>query len=469
MYSDATTVTDARRGGARTLRALLDRLERSSNGLVGFESLRTTALLAVGRVGGPVLSMIVAASFGASRVTDRFFVAFALATYALETIITIGESTAVPFLVEARLRGAASRRLIIRMALGSAVAGFVLVAAAAAFLLVSQPRQLGGEAWLWVAGLTGYVVAGAVASAITGALYAAGRYGPAAACSGLRPVAAIGVVLGLGPALGIGAVAVGLTVGAILQASLVAWLAWRVYAATGASNDRPLQFGRFLREASWQLAGSLIVGLLPVADRLAAATLPDGSVSLLEYSTRIWSVPVTLLVTGVLVVCLTNWSELGLRDPAELRRSVHGAARAMLALSSVLVAGLILGRHTIVETLLGWGSMSDAQLSEASLTFALLAVGIPFYLSSLLYSRAVIAVRRTRWLFLIAIVALIVKVTLNASLSPILGLAGVALATSLTYGVTIPLLVYAFHRASREQDVPRMSWKLDERSLLGNG
>ncbi len=438
--------------GARGLAALRAR----SYGLLSGDSIRVSITFAITRAPAFLLPMAIASTLGVSSHTDRFFLALALATFALNAISATAESVAVPFLAEAQHQGRSGRLMLERMMIG--VTGGVAVALTVAYVGIrivwptpatGSPDGVGAAEYLLA--LAPYVAFGSVTALATGALYASRRFLIATSSYGLRPLVAIAFVLALGPRIGAVALALGLSLGSLIQIlALVAPLR-RAYAkprprvpAAGGKPALPSLYG----QATWQLLASLVHGIMPLIDRFMTWRLETGSLSILEYSERLWAVPVNLLASGVLIVCLTDWSQAH-ADPLkrkQLRNTVLGAARTVF-LAMVPIAALIIGlRYQLVGMVLGRGAFPLDSIPVAADTTAVLFAGMPLYLVGLVYVRALVATKRTRWLFFVAVFQVIAKVSGNLLLLPVWGVVGAAAATTGVHALTCVLLMMAFRR-----------------------
>lgn len=399
---------------------------------------RATIGLILGRLPAFLIPLAAARAFGASPRTDEFFFCWSLVAFLGTGWNALGEVVSVPFLVEWRQWGWNAGAYIVRigawLGLGSVVlllaGGGVSVAlgflSRAGFLHFFLPLSL----WAILSGR---------ASILTGLLLSCERYMAAT----FSPAITSAFVLG-----GIGLLS-GKLQEDILPLSYAAGELVRVFFLASRARDRlregvppgvgelRSEMGRWWRASRYQLGGTLILGLYPVLDRVWAGGMDAGSITILSYAERLWSIPVGLLTGGFLSVNLVRWSDVALQDEGEralVRRTLRAAWRVFVCTvpAAVAIAG---ARGPVIGLLFGARRLSGDDLEALSAAFGALMIGLPCYLGSMVVVRAITALRRTPYLFWIALVEVAVKAAANAVLAPRVGVAGLALSTIIMYSV----------------------------------
>ena len=117
------------------------------------------------------------------------------------------------------------------------------------------------------------------------------------------------------------------------------------------------------------------------------------------------------------------------------------------ALVSVPIAGLlILGAQPLVRVTLQHGAFGPRDTAVVTSVLAMYAIQIPFFVVSRVFYRFVVAMRRTDLVLYCGILNLGLDVVLNLALMRWLGVAGIALATSLW---TVGTLAFLWYWANR--------------------
>ncbi|MGA9784817.1 MAG: lipid II flippase MurJ, partial [Terracidiphilus sp.] len=109
-------------------------------------------------------------------------------------------------------------------------------------------------------------------------------------------------------------------------------------------------------------------------------------------------------------------------------------------LSTAVAAALILGSRLLVRVVLEHGAFRDADSNIVSWVLAMYALQIPFFVVSRVPYRLILALRRTDLVFYCGGINLALDVVLNVVLMRSMGVAGIALATSLWCVSTCALL-----------------------------
>lgn len=421
------------------------------------DSASATAASVLGQAPSVLVAPLAAFLFGATAHTDVVFLALAVANLLTTTVSGATQFAVVPFLVESRVRGGTAKDFLVPLtdwlALASAALAVAVSIAAGAYIARAVPEYAHVTAYLWW--LCPFVVLASVASLFVGALNAHRDYWMAAVSPAFRWGAVLLCMLLLGPTLGTVSLIVGYTFGegarvwslarqVAVHESGVRWLSHGWKAAPGLLP--------FVRSGAAQILGSGVLALAPVIDRRLAATLPTGSISILEYADRLWQVPVGFAMSGVLVVILSKWSHdlAADRHPSEMARQTRRAA-IRLGLVAVVPCLIVMAlRRPLITLLFAHGNFPTAGLPVLADTFGVYLAVVPIYLAGMAYSRAFLALRRSDWLLGVAIAEIGLKIALNGPMLRAFGLPGLAGATGLMYAAGLVLLAAGLHgRAAR--------------------
>jgi peptidoglycan biosynthesis protein MviN/MurJ (putative lipid II flippase) len=332
---------------------------------------RLAAISALAKGPGFLLPLVIAASFGAGRATDQYFLAYAALLFVGGSVGQALEAAVVPFAATALREGAAhARERIKRFVIGAAATGVVaaLLGAVALWLGMSASstmHEARRAASLHYALLTPAVVGWAVSGVLSGALIAAMQVERSAFANAFR---GLGALAGAAVAVvthNLFFLPVGLSAG---EAMRVLWLraSWRraVNADVGPVGDgaRATPLGDFRHAATAQIAAQGLLAATPLIERLVAGAMVVAAISRLEYAYRLLMVCSVLFDGGVAPWLLARWSRM--RSIGRFNARWHEVVRsigyaavigtaigALLAIFAPLVVRVVLlhGRFTIVD------------------------------------------------------------------------------------------------------------------------
>ncbi len=184
-----------------------------------------------------------------------------------------------------------------------------------------------------------------------------------------------------------------------------------------------------------------------VVSRLLASFLPKGSVSYLYYADRIFELPLGLFGVSLGVALLPSFSRLVAQGKMqEFKKTVNLFLRMSFFISIPAMVGLIILRIPIINLIFQQGAFtyhSTLMTAQALLCYSL---SIWAYAGIQVLSRAFYAVEDAKIPFLTAIVAVVVNFLLGVILMFPLKHAGLALANSCAAIVNVALLTLFFHR-----------------------
>jgi putative peptidoglycan lipid II flippase len=249
-------------------------------------------------------------------------------------------------------------------------------------------------------------------------------------------VISISVLVGallFGSRFGIWAMVYATLAGSLLHAGLVTWMMeahgypfrLRWHGMNEATREVAGQYGPVLL-SSVVASGGLLV------DQSMAAMLPAGSVSALVYANRFVSVVLTLLAGAVSTAIVPYFSRMiAHRDWAGCRHTLRTWVLLTALVSIPVAALLIAGARPLVRIAYQHGRFGPHDTAIVASVLAMYAIQIPFFVTSRVYYRLIVAMRRTDLVLYCGILNLGLDIVLNLVLMHWFGVAGIALATSL--------------------------------------
>ena len=147
---------------------------------------------------------------------------------------------------------------------------------------------------------------------------------------------------------------------------------------------------------------------------------------------------------------------IALGDWLGCRQTLRTWARLTALVSAPIAAALIAGAHLLIRVTFQHGAFSSGDTAVVTPVLAMYALQIPFFVSSRIFYRFLVAMRRTDLIFYCGVLNLALDIALNLVLMRWLGVAGIALATSLWTVSTLVFLWYWSRRllgaASRSEE-----------------
>jgi len=163
-----------------------------------------------------------------------------------------------------------------------------------------------------------------------------------------------------------------------------------------------------------------------------AAMLPAGSVSALAYANRFVSVVITLLAGAVSSAVVPHFSRMiAHSDWTGCRQTLRTWVKLTALVSTPIALALVVGAHLLIRLTFQHGVFGPSDTDLVTPVLAMYAIQIPFFVSSRVFYRFLVAMRRTDLIFYCGALNLALDIVLNLILMRWFGVAGIALATSL--------------------------------------
>jgi putative peptidoglycan lipid II flippase len=384
----------------------------------------------------------VASVYGRSDAMDAFLAAALIPSLLVNLISESMNQALVPTLVRVREQEGRERAqqllsnsmLWMCLLLGAASALMALLAHGFFPLIASNfpPAKLALSIHLFY-GLLPIVLLTGIATNCTAILNTLDRF----ALPALAPaVISISVLLGallLGSRFGIWAIVYATLAGSLLHVVIVAEMMeahgynfrLRWHGMTEATREVAGQYGPVLL-SSVVASGGLLV------DQSMAAMLPAGSVSALVYANRFVSVVITLLAGAISTAIVPHFSRMiAHRDWAGCRYTLRTWVGLTALVSIPIAVLLIAGARPLVRVAYQHGRFGAHDTAIVASVLAMYAIQIPFFVTSRVYYRYIVAMRRTDLVLYCGILNLGLDIVVNLVLMHWFGVAGIALATSL--------------------------------------
>jgi putative peptidoglycan lipid II flippase len=410
---------------------------------------------------GLVKEVVVAGVYGRSDELEAFLTAVLVAGLLINIVSESMNQALIPTLVRVREqdgRGRAQRLLSNAMfwngSLLLAVSAGMALLAHLFFPLVGS-HFVAAKLMLAIRlfyGLMPVVVLTGFASTYTAVLSTEGEFAVPAVAPAVTPLLFMVLVPLLAGRAGAWAMVYAMGTGALIQAG---WMAWKMSRCGYNAGPRWCGMNEETREVAGQFGPVMLSGVVAsgglLVDQAMAASLPAGSLAALAYAGRFVSVALALLGGAVSAALTPVFSEMVARGEwRECRRTVRLWAWGALAVATAVAGALIAGSRMLVGMTLQHGAFGARDSAAVSGVLMMYALQIPFFVSSRVFYRLLVAARRTDVVLYCGVLNLALDVALNLVLMRWMGVAGIALATSLWTVSTFIFLWYWSRRVLAE-------------------
>lgn len=406
------------------------------------------ALVAVGgatalvKLAGAVKLILIARHFGAGDELDAYFVAFLIPSFLSDVAAEAAGAALIPTFVDVREKQGpqAAQRLLRSVLFLSACASLSLLAAV---LVFSDPLlrviasgfsaaklELTRKLLWWMAPI---LCLGGLASIWRSVLTTAGQFGLPAASLGLTPVTIIAMLLLAGGRRNAEMLAAGTLIGSLLEASVIAWQLHRSRISpfpTWAGLDPE---AKTVIAQYWPLAAStLLFGASAYVNQAFSAMLPPGSVSALNYGNRVLNVLLAVGPTALGVALLPHFSESAARGDWHTVRTVLKRYRRIIWLGALpLTLVLAVLSEPMVRLIFERGRFVADDTAVVARVQQLFLLQIPAMIQAVMVCRLISSIRANHLLIAGAAISLTANLAANVVLMPKMGVAGIALASTI--------------------------------------
>lgn len=406
-----------------------------------FNSFAVTIMNASVHVANYIVFAGIAALFGVTWQTDAFFLAWTFPSFFVGAIVSAVGSVFIPIFAECKI----NRPHILGQLIGSTLL-YVLICTLIIVLLMSL-TALYILRWVVFDGVsiqfqrlvihqTLFLLPVIVIQTLTGVISAfynaSDKFLYPPVTDAISTLTALLVIAISKSSMGIFSVPLGFVCGAALHLILLGlfWHRFNIRVVWGWKVEPELR--RSLILSLPLILGTAALQLGTVITRFLAAQLPEGSVTILDYASRVAYGVMELLTSGVLLVVLAKWSKASLeKDTAWLRREVQNFLPMMLFVVVPVVTLVIVLRQSLVVFAFQRGNFdSTATIATAGvLLFYLL--GIPIDAVGRTYVRLLLIWQRTWIVGGLAILRVIVTVLIAAVMMWFVGVKAMAIADTI--------------------------------------
>ncbi len=423
---------------------------RSAHWRILTDSAAVAVCLAIVKAAGALKVVILARAFGATDALDAYLMAFLLPSFLGETLTGSLPAALIPALIGVREQF--GKPAMHRLIAGIAAAAILLLSTAALLLIAGSPvllqlvaagfspqkRELTQQLFLM---LSPMIPLSGLSIVWRAALNTEESFAIAALAPGCTPLLIIGVLSSVGPGAGVWILASATVAGMVLELTGLAWgmrqtglpmlprwRGWDPQIRSVARQHLPL------------IAVATIGNGTVLVDQSMAATLGPGSVSTLNYGSRLSSVLSGIAGGALSAVTLPQFSGMvATGDWTGLRRTLRTYYRLIAAIA-IPGALLLIGISPwLVRILFQRGAFTAQDASLVSDVQRIAMVQAPLVIVNALLFRVVSSMQASAQLVRMALGALLLTVAGDYALRQWFGLPGIAITG---VGVQSLMLVY---------------------------
>ena len=191
------------------------------------------------------------------------------------------------------------------------------------------------------------------------------------------------------------------------------------------------------------IIGTSVDQLNSIIDKSIASSVAVGGIAILNYAAKISDSILNIFVTSIATVLFPSLSEVAASgDIPKLRRLSTEAVRYVSILIIPAVVGIMIYAEEIVTIFYGRGQFAQSALDLTTWSLVFYAFGSFAFGLRQIIIRMFYALHDTKTPVYSSIVAVVLNIILNLTLSKIIGIPGLALATSISAYVSVFILFY---------------------------
>jgi len=421
-------------------------------------SLILTVAALASRILGWIRLLVIGSQFGASRELDAYFAAFRIPDAIFQLVVAGALSAAlIPVFSSYRARGqdveawTLASSVINLVLIALAVLSLVMAIFAPVFVPIVAPGFDAPTTELAVrmtrVMLISPVLIG-MGAVVTGILNSYQQFTVPAIAPLLYNLAIILAAVVLAPIMGVEGLAVGVAIGSL--AHLVVQVP--SLARVGQRYDLTIGLGHpGVRRVAW-LMGPRMLGLAAgqlnfLVSTVLASGLPEGSLTAYNYAFQLSQIPVGVVGVSIAVALFPTLSQdAALGRIGAIRSQVAGAIRVLLFVAAPIIAIMVVLREPLTAVFYQYGAFSESATEQTANALLFFAIGLGGHIVVHVLTRAFYAMQDTRTPVTWAVVAVAINIPLMAGLVGPMGVAGLALALSITAVLEVLGLLWSLHR-----------------------
>jgi putative peptidoglycan lipid II flippase len=250
------------------------------------------------------------------------------------------------------------------------------------------------------------------------------------------------VLIAWGRALGIYALVIGTVGGSLTEAGILAWgLKRHGFSIIPGWWGIDPHIKQVLNQFIPMSVGTVLMSSAVIVDQSMAAILGSGSVAILNYGNKAVAFILSITSLAMSTSIFPHYSKMvAANDWDSVQHVLASYSRLILLVGILLTIVLFLYSQPIVRMVFERGDFSQRDTLAVARVQAMYGFQITFYLLSILYVRLISAMKGNRILMWSTMMSFPLNILFNYILMKTIGVAGIALSTSLVYAISFMYL-----------------------------
>jgi putative peptidoglycan lipid II flippase len=210
------------------------------------------------------------------------------------------------------------------------------------------------------------------------------------------------------------------------------------------NNESLLKLGKIVVPI---IIGTAVYEVNVMVDKILASGLPIGSISALTYSNKIVLLVTSILSASIGTIFFSSMSKLFLQSSLDKFSSLLMKTlriTLIVAIPSTII--FIFYRYEIIKIVFERGFFDEAATQITAIAFGFYSIALFAFALKEVLNKAFYSMKDTKTVMYNGIIGVVINIILNIILTPIMGIAGLALATSIATIITAVLLMISVNR-----------------------
>ncbi len=419
---------------------LLNRFKIYFHNRLVVNTLNTIVLRGAARGIGSLVPFFIAAWFGVTKITDVFFFVYGIVIFFNNSFATVLENFIVPFIAESRSKNQEKTSFFIGDVLIASALIIISILFVSLFLLKpignlfvhfnQESLNLFLVLFIEIVPLMVLIV---LSSVLSGALNAYSLFKMPAISPAGRSIITLVIIYVYKDRFGIHSVILGYFLGELFRTAILYHAARSAQLVQFNFRRMPIsQIRDFFKTIAFRSSGVLAVAFNPLIDKSMVSWLGGGSITLVDYADKIYSIPVILIVEGFLVVMISHWSHIHYDTDSKLKlkKESQKTCKAIFWVSIFLSSILFLSRRYLVHFIYGGRKISFEQLNIISEILGYYLIGLTPLLIVMTLSGIFLVMKKAKFLMAVGFLNAGLHILFNILFMRIAGIKGVAISTT---------------------------------------
>ncbi len=405
---------------------------------------------------GAAKELVVAGYYGTGDVVDAFLFAYLLPSFVISVLAGSFSAAMMPTYI--RIRNSKGEEAARQLFTSLLVIGVLFLLISAAILAALAPTllsllgsgfskqtmELTQALFYWLLPVVVLTGSGHLFATI---INASERFAIVALAPAITPLCAVIALITLGTEWGIYALAFGTVLGAGIELLvLITAAARKNIPVLPRWNGMTEELRTVIGQYSPMIAGAFLMSSTVLVDQSMAAMLEPGSVATLNYANKVVAMLLGIGSMALGTAVLPHLSRLtGSEDWAGLRHTFRTYTRLIIFTTVPIAALLFLFSEPMINLLFERGAFTAQDTRQVAQAQAYYLLQLPFYMLGILAVRLISAAAKNVVLMKVAAVGLPLNIVLNYIFMQRMGVAGIALSTTLVYASSAALMFTFLH------------------------